>query len=73
MTLLALSVCVLFYIGAGKDGITIVPEETKFSEVKRKNLLWFLQMLLFAWTVHAELQDNYSCVDHVSLIKDLVG
>ena len=51
ITLLALSVCVLFYIGAGKDGITIVPEETKFPEVKRQNLLWLLQMLLFAWTV----------------------
>ena len=55
-TLPALSVCVFVYRGAGKYGITIVPEETKFPEVKRQILLWLLQMLLFAWALRWALK-----------------
>ena len=52
----ALSVCVFVYRGAGRYGITIVPEETKFPEMKRQILLWLLQMLLFAWALHWALK-----------------
>ena len=55
-TLPALSVCVFVYRGAGKYGITIVPEETKFPEVKRQILLWLLQMLLFTWELRWALK-----------------